>query len=46
MKKRHDTSFEQSVGIVGRIWPRHRHRGRPLNWVVSRLIAMVLAYSS
>ena len=22
--------------MVGRVWPRHRHRGRPLNSVVSR----------
>ena len=24
------------MGIVGRVWPRHGHRGRPLNLIVRR----------
>ena len=28
--------------MVGRVWPRHRHRGRPLNSVVSRHLAVLL----
>ena len=33
-------------GIVGRVWPWHSGCARPLNSVVSRLIAMVLAFPS
>ena len=27
---------------VGRVFPRHRHRGRPLNWVVRRHMVFAL----
>ena len=28
------TRWSGPRGMVGRVWPRHGHRGRPLNWVV------------
>ena len=34
-----NNAFERTEGIVGRVWPRHGHCGRPLNSVVRRHVS-------
>ena len=32
-----NNAFERTVRSVGRVWPRHGHRARPLNSIVRRI---------